>query len=412
MRFPMPYRKVIPFLMLLGPGLLVMLADTDAGSIILAAQSGAQWGYSLLLLQLLLIPVLFMVQELTVRLGLVTGMGHGELIKNHFGAVAAGISVTTLVICCIGALITEFSGLSAVGQLLGIPVYQTLSVIVLFLIYMTLTGSYHSIERIAICLGIFELIFVWMAIQTHAPLTEIVKGSLDIPWTNRSYLYLVAGNIGAVIMPWMIFFQQSALCDKGLTVKQLNTARFDTLLGAFVTQIIMISVLILAANTLGKTNPNASLNNVTDISYALIPLIGVKYSHLFFILGMTGAAFVATIVVSLTAAWGIGEVFGFKRSLEFHPTEAPWFYASYIVIIIFSAILVAMNLKNLVKINIAIEVMNALFLPIVLGFLYFLAVNALPETYRLKGIYKFFVAGIIVILSILGVFGAFSWLLI
>lgn len=406
------YRKFIPFISLIGPGLLVMLADTDAGSIILAAQSGAQWGYSLLLLQLLLIPVLFMVQELAVRLGLVTGMGHGELIKNRFGNIAAWVSVCTLVICCVGALITEFSGLSAVGQLLNIPVPETLTLVVVFLIYMTWTGSYHSIERIAICLGIFELVFIWMAIRTHPPMTEIIKGSLNIPWTNHSYLYLVAGNIGAVIMPWMIFFQQSALCDKGLTVKQLNAARFDTLLGAFVTQMIMISVLILAANTLGKTNPNAPLNSVTDISKTLIPLIGVTYGRLFFILGMSGAAFVATIVVSLTAAWGIGEVFGFKRSLEDHPTEAPWFYASYIVIIIFSAFMVAFNLKNLVKITIAIEVMNALFLPIVLGFLYSLAVNVLPDKYRLKGIYKVIVASIITILCILGIFGAFSWLVI
>ena len=114
--------SLLPWLSVLGPGLLVMLADTDAGSLILSAQSGAVWGYRLLLLQFILIPILFIVQELTVRLGLVTGMGHGELIKKHFGRGWAWLSVSTLVVCCIGALITEFTGLAAVGQSFGVPV--------------------------------------------------------------------------------------------------------------------------------------------------------------------------------------------------------------------------------------------------------------------------------------------------
>ena len=108
-------------LLVAGPGLVVMLADTDAGSVITAAQSGAQWGYSLLLLQILLIPILYIVQELTVRLGMVTGKGHAALIRKHFGPVWAWISVATLIVSCLGALLTEFSGLTGVGALMGVP---------------------------------------------------------------------------------------------------------------------------------------------------------------------------------------------------------------------------------------------------------------------------------------------------
>ncbi len=117
--------KLLPWLTFIGPGTLVMLADTDAGSLILSAQSGAVWGYHLLLLQFLLIPVLFMAQELTLRLGLATGKGHGELIKEHFGKIWAWISIITLVFCCVGALLTELSGLVAVGELFDIAAWKT-----------------------------------------------------------------------------------------------------------------------------------------------------------------------------------------------------------------------------------------------------------------------------------------------
>lgn len=403
--------RLLPWLSVLGPGLVVMLADTDAGSLILSAQSGAIWGYRLLLLQILLIPVLYIVQELTVRLGLLTGMGHGELIKKHFGKFWGWLSVSTLVICCIGALLTEFSGLAAVGLLFGLPVWQTMLMVVSFLVLVAWTGSYNSVERVAIFLGVFELIFIWVALQARPVLHDVLHGMISIPWTNTSYLYLVAGNIGAVIMPWMIFFQQSAVLDKGLSAKHLNPARWDTAIGAVITQMIMISVLIITAATIGKINPNTPLNTVGEISGALTPILGMTAGRILFALGMSGAAMVATIVVTLTAAWGVGEVTGFRRSLEDHPREAPWFYGIYTMILILAAILVSSNMINLVDLSVGIEVMNALLLPIVLGFLFLLARRALPEQYRLKGWYGTLTGIILLITSgfglIAGLFGIF-----
>ena len=407
----MAQRKRFLWLSFLGPGLLVMLADTDAGSLIISAQSGAVWGYRLLLQQIILIPVLFIVQELTVRLGLATGKGHGELIKHRFGSLWAYVSVSTLVICCVGALLTEFSGLAAVGQLFGVPAWATMYVVVGLLIIIGWTGSYASVERVAIILGIFELVFLWIAWQAKPVMHEITSEMLDMPWGHPSFLYLTAGNIGAVIMPWMIFFQQSAVLDKGLDIRHLKPARWDTAVGAIVTQLIMSSMLIITAATIGKNNPQTSLNNVTEISDAITPLLGYSTGRILFALGMSGAALVATIVVSLTAAWGIGEVMGFRRSLEDHPAEAPWFYGIYTAILIVSAILVSSNAVNLVKLSVAIEVMNAMLLPIVLGFLYLLARRTLPEAYRLKGWYALLVglilaitSGFGLIASILGIF--------
>lgn len=401
--------NLIPWLSVLGPGLVVMLADTDAGSLILSAQSGAVWGYQFLLLQLMLIPVLFIVQELTVRLGLVTGMGHGELIKQHFGKVWAWFSIATLVICCVGALLTELSGLAAVGQLFGVPVWETMCLVVLFLITVAWTGSYNSVERIAIGLGIFEVVFLWIAWQVKPPMQEMLTSAIAIPWHNSSYLYLLAGNIGAVIMPWMIFFQQSAVLDKGLSAKDVKPARWDTAIGAVVTQLIMSSVLIITAATIGKTNPHVPLNTITEISQAITPVLGQTQGRILFALGMSGAAMVATIVVSLTAAWGVGEIMGFRRSLEDHPKEAPWFYGIYTMVLMLAAVLVSSDLVNLVNLSVAIEVMNALLLPIVLGFLYLLALKALPQPYRLQGWYAVAVGIILFVTSgfglVTGIFG-------
>jgi NRAMP (natural resistance-associated macrophage protein)-like metal ion transporter len=394
---------LIPLLAVIGPGLAVMLADTDAGSITVAAQSGAVWGYKLLALQIILVPILYIAQELTVRLGLVTGRGHAELIKNHFGKFWAWISVTTMMISCMGAILTEFTGIVGVGALFGIDMKMSLILVIAFLIIVAWTGSYHSVERIAIAIGAFELVFLYVAWRAHPSMHEILSGFRHMPLNNKDYLYLMAANIGAVIMPWMIFYQQSAVIDKGLSVQHLKAARFDTALGSVVTQLIMASVLIAAAATIGKTNPGAPLNTVHQISDALVPFLGETTGKILFALGMLGAALIASVVVSLAAAWALGEILGYKRSLEHKPKEAPWFYSVYSLALILGGIFVASGI-NPVKLNVAVNVMNAFLLPIVLGFLFLLARKTLPEKYKLRGWYAWLVGIILLITVIFGLF--------
>ncbi len=174
------------FLVVAGPGLVVMLADTDAGSVITAAQSGAQWGYRLLTLQFVLIPILYIVQELTVRLGVATGKGHAELIAQNFGRAWAWFSVATLIVSCVGALLSEFSGIAGVGALMGVPVPLTLALVVSALLIMAWTRSYLAVERIAIVVGGFELVFLVVAWMARPNLGEIAFGSLAIPLATRN----------------------------------------------------------------------------------------------------------------------------------------------------------------------------------------------------------------------------------
>jgi NRAMP (natural resistance-associated macrophage protein)-like metal ion transporter len=399
----------VRFAAVVGPGIVVMLADTDAGSVITAAQSGAQWGYQLLLLQLILAPILFVVQELTVRLGIVSGKGHGDLIQQQFGRGWALLSVGTLVLACIGALLSELSGLAGTGLMFGVPVSLTMTIVVGGLIIMAYTSSYLSVERIAMFIGAFELVFLVVAWRAHPDPAAMLSGSLSIPWKEPTYLYLVAANIGAVIMPWMVFYQQSAVIEKKLTIDDLRAARWDTAFGAIVTQVIMAAVLIATAATLGKAHTGAALDTVQQITEAITPFLGEGAGKLLFAMGMIGSALVATIVVTLTAARTMGEVLGVKHSLEHAPREAPWFYGIYTASLVIGGLFVASGV-NLVSLSVGVQVMNALLLPIVLDFLYLLA-RRLPEPHRLKDGYAIVVALAILLSAGFGVFAGIAGIL-
>jgi Mn2+/Fe2+ NRAMP family transporter len=399
--------RLLRFVAVLGPGIVVMLADTDVGSIITAGQSGVQWGYRLLLLQLVLIPILYMVQELTVRLGIFTGRGHGELIKETFGAAWAWVSVTGLAVATGGALLTELSGVAGVGELYGVPRYVSLILAGGGLLIIVLTGSYRRVERAAIAVGLFEFAFFGVAWAAHPNLATLAVQSVQIPIADKNYLYLVAANIGAVIMPWMVFYQQSAVADKRLRPEHFRAARWDTAIGAIVTQLVMAAVLVAAAATIAPHHLTANLTSVGDLSAALTPYLGLGVGRLVFGLGIIGAGMVAAIVSSLALAWGLGEVTGYKHSLENHPLEARWFYGIYAIAVIGGCALVAIA-PDLVSLNVGVQVMNALMLPVVLGFLVALAARALPPERRLGGWYLWLVVAVAATTCALGVFGGLS----
>ena len=395
------------YMAVFGPGLMVMLADTDVGSIITAGQSGVQFGYHMLMLQLVLVPVLYMVQELTVRLGIFTGRGHGELIRETFGRFWAWVSAAGLGIAVLGALLTEFSGVAGVGELYGVSRYATMPLAAAALLSVVLTGSYRRAERIAIVVGLFELAFFAVAWMAHPDLATMAAQSVSIPFTNKGYVFLAAANIGAVIMPWMVFYQQSAIADKKLRPEHFTAARWDTAIGALLTQLVMAAVLIACAATIGAKSPNATLDTVGQMSGALTPFLGGATGRLVFSLGVLGAGMVAAIVCSLALAWGLGEVAGYRRSLEYRPLQARWFYGVYTACVVGGAALVTVW-PDLVALSVDVQVMNALLLPLVLGFLIALSIRALPRDVALRGPYKWIVIAVAGVTTALGVFGGFS----
>jgi Mn2+/Fe2+ NRAMP family transporter len=407
-----PLRKttVLGQIAVWGPGLLVMLADTDAGNVVTGAQAGATWGYRFLPLLLLLIPMLYMVQELTVRLGIFTGRGYGELVRERFGAGWAWLSLIGLAAAVIGSLVTEFTGVAGIGELYGLSRALTLPIAVVALLAIVGTGSYRRVERTAIFVGLFELAFFVVAWAAHPSLAALAKDAVDLPIGNRDFLYMTAAIIGAVFNPWMIFYQQSAIADKKLGLDDLGPARLDTGFGAALTQCLTGAVLVAAAATLGKSGATGGLGSVGEISNALSPVLGETFGRLAFSAGVLGASLVAAIVCSLALAWGAGEITGYRHSLEHHPFAAKWFYGVYALCVVGSAAAVGL-VRDLVWLNIAAQVLNAFLLPLAIGFLVALAIKALPEATRLQGAYLWVLSAICIVVVGIGLFGGLQGVL-
>jgi NRAMP (natural resistance-associated macrophage protein)-like metal ion transporter len=364
------WQLILRFLAVTGPGLIVAFADTEAGSVTTAATSGAQFGYKLILLQLLLIVPLFVVQEMTVRLGTVTGKGHAKLIREFYGLGWAWVSLGTMLITNIAALVTEFAGIAGAALIFGLPAAPLVLVAALLLIVVIFTASYKRAEMFAFALCLVELLFIPAAFAAHPPVRDIVMKGIfgNQPLTDYSYLLLIASNIGAVIMPWMIFYQQSAVVDKGLTIKDLGFARFDTALGAVLTQGIMVAIIITTAATLFVHH--IPVSDAAHAALAFQPLVG-RFAGVTFGVGLIGASMLGAFVVSLATAWAFGEAFGWRCSLN-DGLRAKRFSALYVACVAIAAGVVLIPNLPLIQITVYVEAFNGFVLPIVLGFLLFL----------------------------------------
>ncbi len=360
-------RWLLRFLAVAGPGLVVAFADTEAGSITTAATSGAQYGYKLILLQLLLIVPLFVVQEMTVRLGVVTGKGHARLIREHYGIGWTWVSLGTMLVTNIAALVTEFAGIAGAAMIFGLNPAPIVVAAALLLVGVIFTASYKRAEAFALALCLVELLFIPAAFAAHPPAREIVMQGLfgKQPLTDYNYLLLIASNIGAVIMPWMIFYQQSATVDKGLRLHDLNFARIDTALGAVFTQAIMCAVVITTAATLFVRH--IPVSDAAHAAIALEPLVG-HLAGVTFGVALIGASMLGAFVVSLATAWAFGEAFGWRCSLN-DGLRAKRFTGLFIACVAVAAGIVLIPNLPLVKITVYVEAFNGFVLPIVLGFL-------------------------------------------
>eukprot|EP01124_Arcella_intermedia_P001677 TRINITY_DN10921_c0_g1_i1.p1 TRINITY_DN10921_c0_g1~~TRINITY_DN10921_c0_g1_i1.p1 ORF type:complete len:446 (-),score=35.04 TRINITY_DN10921_c0_g1_i1:28-1365(-) len=363
--------------------------------------------YSLIFLNVILIPVVFAAQELTIRLAVWTRKGQAELIKENYGPVPAWFAVAVILITCTGALTSEISGIMGVGEIFGVPFWASGLIMDAFLITVVMTGSYERIEKIAIFVGLFELVFV-VTMFMALPSPGRFSSGLAVKLTDPSYLNLVAANIGAVVMPWMIFYQQSASVQRGLRMEDLKMERIETAVGACLTQLVMIAAIITAAGTIwdGNLPSQTKVDQIPDISAAITPHLGATAGRILFSLGMIGGAMIGAIVVTITASWSLGELLGFGRALDRNPKEAPGFYVVYFIILIIATVICVILRDNLVAINIAVEILNAVLVPVVLVFTFLLSSNILPEEIKLKGFYKVVVALVFFVVSMFGLFSA------
>ena len=355
------------WLRVLGPAWVVMLADVDAPSVLTAAKAGTEFGYALLLPLLALIPVLYLVQEMTSRLGVATGRGHAELLREHYGFGWAAVAVISMAGIDMLAYVAEFAGIVLGAGILGVPAPVAVGLALLFHSVMVLTGSYGRYERLALLLSVALFTFVVLALTVH-PDPGAVLGGLTVaqPIGNRAYLDLVVATVGAVIMPWMLFYQQAATVEKGLGVADLPAARVETIVGAVASELLMAAVVV--ATAAAMAGPALGIAETVGALPAGLARLASGAPALLIAVGMIGSGLLAAVVISLSSAWAWSELFRWPHSLNLSVRRAPGFYALYLLEVV-PAALVALLAQNLLTVVIDAMILNVVVLAIPLAFL-------------------------------------------
>ncbi len=355
------------WLRVLGPAWVVMLADVDAPSVLTAAKAGTEFGYALLLPLVALIPVLYLVQEMTSRLGVATGRGHAELLREHYGFGWAAVAVISMAGIDMLAYVAEFAGIVLGAGILGVPAPVAVGLALLFHSLMVLTGSYGRYERLALLLSVALFTFVALALTVH-PDPGAVLGGLTVaqPIGNRAYLDLVVATVGAVIMPWMLFYQQAATVEKGLGVADLPAARVETIVGAIASELLMAAVVV--ATAAAMAGPAIGINATDGALPAGLGRLASGAPALLIAAGMIGSGLLAAVVISLSSAWAWSELFRWPHSLNLSVRRAPGFYALYLLEVV-PAALVALLAQNLLTVVIDAMILNVVVLAIPLAFL-------------------------------------------
>ncbi|KAJ9440021.1 Divalent metal cation transporter MntH [Diplonema papillatum] len=412
------YKTVRTWLALYGPGLVVMLASADAGSLVTAAEVGKVWGFAMLLWQLLLAVPLYMTQELTVRLGAASGIGHAELICQRYGKAAGVLCGGVVVITCVGTIIAQMTVLVGIAEAAGFnPTALCLFFVAAFSGVMC-GGHAAKVEKICLILGLCEVAFFVSMVAARPSPSDMVVGFLNsMNFGDSSFSYLLAANVGSVISPWMMFYEQAAVVDKQLTIPEVSAGRKDVLAGAVLCQCIISAITLTAAarawgGIYDSPTPEAGFSSVEDVVTVLSPFPNA-FGRELVTLGFIGSALNATLVVSVTAVWVLAEVFKLKKGTQsfVHHTvrEQPVMYALFVIILCLGSFLSLVGV-DLIALNVAVNILNTLLLPISLGFLLLLASDpdVLPPALLLTGTEKryyilvFFIIGIGPSLAMLG----------
>ncbi len=355
-----------------GPGIIVMIADNDAGGITTYAATGAKYGYNLIWLIVLLVPVCYYVQEMTVRLGAVTKRGHAEAIFEGFGSFWGWFSLADLMVVNWLTMVTEFIGMAAALKIFGVSPYITVIGICVIMGIMVLNGSYWTWEKITLLFCAMNLIYIPGAFMVHPSVTDIVYQGIvpNFPGgLNNDLFFFLMANIGTTIAPWMLFFQQSSVVDKSLKEKDIPWGRVDTYVGSFLTGVVAIFIIIVTGTVLKGIN-------IEDAAQASVMLMKInKYVGTFMAIGLFDAGFLGAICISLASSWAFGEVFGWAHSLNYKIKEAPWFYGLYFLLLITAGIVVLIPKAPLVLITLFVQVVAVTLLPAALVFLILLLNN-------------------------------------
>jgi Mn2+/Fe2+ NRAMP family transporter len=365
-------RQVLTYLMVMGPGLIVMVADNDAGAVSSYTLAGAQYGTRLLWILILLLPMTYFVQEMVARLGIATGQGHAAMIYKRFGRWWGVFSLADLQLVNFLTLVTEFAAISIALSSMGVSPYLAVPVAAAGLIVIVVTGSYLCWERMVI--GLCCLDVVWFALAFACkPSTAGVLHDSIVPGLpcglNSALVFLIIAIVGTTIAPWQLFFQQSCVADKRLRFADLKWARLDTFTGATFTILVACCMMMVGDLAFRHHIPFTNDSNAAQIANSLGPIAGRFVRNGVLVL-MVNCAVLGTTAVSLSSAWAYGEVKGWPHSLRKKVTDAPGFYAVYVLCVAAAAgIVLVLNDRQLQAIILGVQVLAGVMLPSAVIFL-------------------------------------------
>ncbi|MGE5683102.1 MAG: Nramp family divalent metal transporter [Bacillota bacterium] len=356
--------NLIVFLSILGPGIITGSVDNDAGGITTYSVAGALYGYKLLWTLIPAFVVLIVVQEMNARMGIVTGKGLADLIRENFGVKLTFFVFLGLIIADIGNTTTEFAGIAGSMQIFGISKYISVPIAAIFVWFFVVKGTYQSAEKLFLIFSVFLLSYVVSAVMAKpdwgAIGTAIIKPTFE---TNPPFISMVIGIIGTTIAPWMQFYMQSAVIEKGIKADEYKYAVWDVVIGCVATVLVAFFIMVSCGATLHTQG--IQINDAKDAAAALGPLAGAFASQIF-AFGLFVASIFAATILPLAASFYISEAFGFEAGIDKKLREAPEFYTIFTSFIVISAGIILIPDAPLIPITIWSQVINGIFLPVVL----------------------------------------------
>ena len=360
-------RRIWLFLAIIGPGLVTANVDNDAGGIATYSIAGASFGYKLLWTLIPMTLALIIVQEMCARMGAVTGKGLADLIRERFGVKITFFAMIGLLIANFGTTVSEFAGIGASMELFGVSKYISVPLGVVLVWWLVLKGSYKVVERVFLFLCLIYFCYVPSGIMANPPWGEVMW-QLVIPHfsLNTEYLTILLGVIGTTIAPWMQFYIQSAVVEKGITAKDYGYSRLDVIFGCCMTDFIAMFIIVACAATL--YTHSIKIESAEAAAMALAPLAGSWASSLFAI-GLLNASIFAAAILPIGTAFFVCEAFGLEAGIDKSWEEAPVFYWLFTLLVILGAGFVLIPNASLMKIMLWPQVINGGLLPFVLIFM-------------------------------------------
>lgn len=363
--------RLLLFLAVVGPGFITANVDNDAGGILTYSAAGAQFGHNLLWTMIPITIALIVVQEMTARMGAVTGKGLSDLIREEFGFRITFFMMIGILLTNFGNVVSEFAGIAGSLELFSLPRHYTVPICAVIVWLIVVKGQYKSVEKIFLGASFFYITYIAAGLLAKPAWLDAMVATIKVPprsaWFQEGYVYMVIGLVGTTIAPWMQFYLQSSIVEKGITRRQLRASRIDVITGCIFTDVVAWFIIVACAATL-YIHGYRTVSRPEDAAQALRPLAG-QYAYILFAMGLFNASLFAASILPLSTAYTVCEGLGFESGVGRKFSEAPVFYWLYTILIVVGAGVVMTPNFPLVKIIIFSQVINGVVLPFVLIFM-------------------------------------------